>query len=177
MSFRITDHCTGCTACSKICPVQAITGSKNEIHVIHETNCIECGTCGRICPASSVVDSFGSQTLRIKRSLWEKPVFDYKTCMACVICVESCPSGVIGLKKINKKLQELLDSDVYLNTSLSPTRMKRGLIGTHHSDDFQFLNIIEANKNLKEEEEFELVRNNIAGLIMYFNDFEGGELH
>ena len=103
MSFRITDHCTGCTACSKICPVQAITGSKNEIHVIHETNCIECGTCGRICPASSVVDSFGSQTLRIKRSLWEKPVFDYKTCMACVICVESCPSGVIGLKKINKK--------------------------------------------------------------------------
>ena len=84
---------------------------------------------------------------------------------------------VIQLKKINKKLQELLDSDVYLNTSLSPTRMKRGLIGTHHSDDFDFLKIIEANKNLKEEEEFELVKNNIAGLIMYFNDFEGGEIH
>jgi hypothetical protein len=81
------------------------------------------------------------------------------------------------LQEINKRVESILDSDVYLNNSAAPTRMKRGLIGTHHSDNFEFLNVREANKNLKEGEDFDLAKNNIAGLIIYFNDFEGGEIH
>ncbi len=103
MSYSITKDCTGCTACLKICPSKAISGNKKEIHVIEPETCIDCGACGRICPVSSVCDPFGVRTKKIKKSLWVKPVFDLKICMACVICVESCPPGVIGLKKISKK--------------------------------------------------------------------------
>lgn len=81
------------------------------------------------------------------------------------------------IEEINKRLKSILDPDVYLNSSVYPTRMQRGLVGTHHSDDFDFLSVIEASKNLKDGEDFRLVENNIAGLIMYFNDFEGGELY
>jgi hypothetical protein len=78
---------------------------------------------------------------------------------------------------INKRLTEILDSDVYLGSSLSATRMKRGWVGPHHTDNFDFLDVIKANENLKEDEDFDLVENSIAGLIMYLNDFEGGEIY
>jgi hypothetical protein len=78
---------------------------------------------------------------------------------------------------INKRLSEMLDSDVYLGSSLSATRMKMGWVGPHHTDNFDFLNVVEASKNLKEEEPFDTAENSIAGLIMYLNDFEGGEIY
>jgi len=102
MSYHITDVCDGCTACVNICPAGAISGSKKETHFIDDQFCIECGACARLCPQSSIQDPFGILVQRIRRSLWEKPEFDYKNCMGCVICVDSCPAGVIGLKKIEK---------------------------------------------------------------------------
>jgi hypothetical protein len=79
--------------------------------------------------------------------------------------------------KINKRLTEILDKDVYLGSSLAATRMKMGWVGPHHTDNFDFLNVIEANKNLKEGEPFDIAENSMAGLIMYLNDFEGGEIY
>jgi hypothetical protein len=78
---------------------------------------------------------------------------------------------------INKRLSEMLDSDVYLGSSLSATRMKKGWVGPHHTDNFDFLDVIEASQNLKEGEDFDIAENSIAGLIMYLNDFEGGEIY
>lgn len=102
MSYHITEACNGCTACFKICPSGSITGSKNKRHHIDDASCIECGACARLCPVSSIQDPFGIQVQRIRRKNWEKPEFDYKVCMGCVICVDSCPAGVIDLKKIGK---------------------------------------------------------------------------
>lgn len=45
------DKCIGCTACSKKCPVSAITGEAKKTHHIDQAICIKCGKCLETCPA------------------------------------------------------------------------------------------------------------------------------
>ncbi len=97
MAYNINNSCTGCGSCSRICPVGAITGEKKAIHAIAPDLCIECGSCGRICPAGAVEDSFGIAAVRLKKSQWLAPVFDRKSCMACVICLDACPTGCLAV--------------------------------------------------------------------------------
>ena len=47
--FEITDACTGCLACIAVCPVDAITGKKKEIHILDQDLCTRCGSCYDIC--------------------------------------------------------------------------------------------------------------------------------
>jgi F420-non-reducing hydrogenase iron-sulfur subunit len=42
--------CQACMICAKKCPVEAIDGGKNRIHVIDQEKCIKCGTCLEACP-------------------------------------------------------------------------------------------------------------------------------
>ena len=42
--------CQACMICAKRCPVDAIAGGKNLIHVIDQETCIKCGTCFEVCP-------------------------------------------------------------------------------------------------------------------------------
>ena len=51
----IPEKCTGCTACSRVCPVQAITGEKKKVHIINQLICIKCGKCYDICKFSAVL--------------------------------------------------------------------------------------------------------------------------
>jgi Fe-S-cluster-containing hydrogenase component 2 len=44
------DKCQACMICRKRCPVEAIAGGKNLIHVIDQDACIKCGTCFEVCP-------------------------------------------------------------------------------------------------------------------------------
>jgi Fe-S-cluster-containing hydrogenase component 2 len=44
------EKCQACTICAKRCPVEAIGGAKNQIHVIDQGKCIKCGTCFDVCP-------------------------------------------------------------------------------------------------------------------------------
>ena len=44
------EKCQACTTCAKRCPVEAIVGGKNLIHVIDQEKCIRCGTCLEVCP-------------------------------------------------------------------------------------------------------------------------------
>jgi len=42
--------CQACLICLRNCPVEAITGGKNLIHVIDQDKCTKCGTCLEVCP-------------------------------------------------------------------------------------------------------------------------------
>lgn len=53
-SFEITDACTGCTACARQCPVDAITGERGENHVIDQAICVRCGICRDVCNFDAV---------------------------------------------------------------------------------------------------------------------------
>jgi F420-non-reducing hydrogenase iron-sulfur subunit len=44
------DKCQACMICRRRCPVEAISGAKNQIHVIDQDICIKCGTCFEVCP-------------------------------------------------------------------------------------------------------------------------------
>ena len=51
ISYHIDpDKCQACMICFKKCPVEAIAGGKNRIHVIDQEKCIKCGTCFEACP-------------------------------------------------------------------------------------------------------------------------------
>jgi NADH:ubiquinone oxidoreductase subunit F (NADH-binding)/Pyruvate/2-oxoacid:ferredoxin oxidoreductase delta subunit len=49
------DLCTGCTACLKKCPVDAIIGSPRSPHFIIEDRCLGCGTCYDVCKFNAVM--------------------------------------------------------------------------------------------------------------------------
>jgi NADH-quinone oxidoreductase subunit F len=56
IQFSISEeNCTGCGACKKVCPTQAITGEKKQIHSIRNEICSKCGSCKDICKANAVM--------------------------------------------------------------------------------------------------------------------------
>jgi NADH-quinone oxidoreductase subunit F len=42
--------CQACMTCLRKCPSEAISGGKNQIHVIDQDKCVKCGTCFEVCP-------------------------------------------------------------------------------------------------------------------------------
>ncbi|QSX06797.1 NADH-quinone oxidoreductase subunit NuoF [Sedimentibacter sp. zth1] len=48
------DICKGCSKCSKVCPVGAITGKIKEPFTIDTKKCIKCGTCIDTCPFKAI---------------------------------------------------------------------------------------------------------------------------
>ena len=51
VSYHIApDRCQACMICLRRCPVEAIDGGKNRIHVIDQEKCIKCGSCFEACP-------------------------------------------------------------------------------------------------------------------------------
>jgi NADH:ubiquinone oxidoreductase subunit F (NADH-binding)/(2Fe-2S) ferredoxin/NAD-dependent dihydropyrimidine dehydrogenase PreA subunit len=47
--------CTGCGACKKVCPVQAIEGEKKQSHRILSELCSKCGSCKDVCRTNAVM--------------------------------------------------------------------------------------------------------------------------
>ncbi len=52
--YEITEACTGCIACIKPCPTDAIAGKKDELHVIDQSLCDRCGICLSLCKPNAV---------------------------------------------------------------------------------------------------------------------------
>ncbi len=48
------EACTGCTVCSRNCPVTAISGERRQAHKIDTQTCIRCGICAQVCNFNAV---------------------------------------------------------------------------------------------------------------------------
>ncbi len=56
LSYHIVaDKCKGCTACARKCPVNAISGTVKEPHVIDTAKCIKCGACVATCKFGAII--------------------------------------------------------------------------------------------------------------------------
>jgi NADH-quinone oxidoreductase subunit F len=55
VSYSIDPNvCKGCTKCSRVCPVDAISGKVKEPFVIDQDKCIKCGACVTACPFQAI---------------------------------------------------------------------------------------------------------------------------
>jgi Na+-translocating ferredoxin:NAD+ oxidoreductase RNF subunit RnfB len=55
INYEILDNCIGCTKCAQNCPVDCISGSLKELHVINQDDCIKCGVCQNVCPVDAII--------------------------------------------------------------------------------------------------------------------------
>ncbi len=51
----LADKCKGCTACARQCPVNAISGTVKQPHVIDQSKCIKCGACMEKCKFGAII--------------------------------------------------------------------------------------------------------------------------
>ncbi len=51
----LPEKCTGCTLCSRVCPVNAISGTVKNPHKIDTDLCIKCGACEAKCKFKAIV--------------------------------------------------------------------------------------------------------------------------
>lgn len=50
-----SENCTGCGACLRVCPQEAISGKKKNPHQILLSKCIKCGACFEVCKFDAIV--------------------------------------------------------------------------------------------------------------------------
>ena len=51
----LPEKCKGCTKCSRLCPVGALSGEVKGVHVIDSSKCIKCGACIQSCRFEAIV--------------------------------------------------------------------------------------------------------------------------
>ena len=55
LEYFITDGCTGCTRCVRVCPTKAISGKVKELHLIDQDKCTKCGACMEACTFKAII--------------------------------------------------------------------------------------------------------------------------
>lgn len=100
MAFIITENCTGCTACIRRCPTNAITGERKMLHVIDPELCIDCGACGVVCPDEAIYDHEGMLCEQLKPVQRPLAYVDLQSCVGCEWCVWACPFDALQMVEL-----------------------------------------------------------------------------
>jgi ferredoxin len=97
VTFSINQDCTGCTACVKRCPVDAIKGRRKGQHDIDPDLCIDCGACAPVCSDNAIFDTQGNRIMFKKKKAWPFAFVDEINCVGCEKCVDECPFDALHI--------------------------------------------------------------------------------
>ncbi len=54
LSYTVNEKCVGCGACKRVCPTDAVEGTRKEMHRIIQDKCIRCGQCYDACKFDAI---------------------------------------------------------------------------------------------------------------------------
>ncbi len=95
-SHFITEKCTACTICERVCPTNAITGG--ERFYIDPALCINCSVCGIYCPFDAINDNRDTLVGYIKPKQVPKALVHEELCTGCEFCVDVCPFDALEMQ-------------------------------------------------------------------------------
>lgn len=95
-SHFITEKCTACTICERVCPTNAISGG--ERFFIDPDLCINCSVCGIYCPFDAITNDRDTLVTHIKPKQVPKALVHEELCTGCEFCVDVCPFEALEMK-------------------------------------------------------------------------------
>lgn len=99
-SHFITDACTACSICERVCPTNAI--SSGERYFIDPDLCINCSVCGVYCPFDAIDDNVEVVVQKIKPKQVPKALVHEELCTGCEFCVDVCPFEALEMKGLEE---------------------------------------------------------------------------
>lgn len=81
-----------------------------------------------------------------------------------------------SIRAVKKRIAALMDKDCYATPGGRASKLLKGASRRAHADIDQFKDVLEASEKYVDGEEFDLADLITYGTIIYFNDFEGGEV-
>ncbi|GEM_PF-242959 len=94
----ITEECTSCSICERVCPTNAITSG--ERYFIDPDLCINCSVCGVYCPFDAIDDSLEVLVEKIKPKQVPKALVHEELCTGCEFCVDVCPFEALVMQPV-----------------------------------------------------------------------------
>jgi hypothetical protein len=81
------------------------------------------------------------------------------------------------LEPIRERIVSVVDSELTVGSNTVFVKMKKGYSWGVHEDDYEFRDVIEKSKNYKDGDPFDIVDVSVYGIVIYFNNFDGGQLY
>ena len=79
MHYKIDkSKCIGCSLCARKCPVECISGSREQKYTIDQVACIKCGNCQEVCPVKAVntVSGISSDVINYRKEQEINSLYD-----------------------------------------------------------------------------------------------------
>lgn len=119
----VAEKCIGCSLCSRICPVKAISGEVRQPFTVDGGACIGCGLCFTKCKKDAL--EWGDTGKADSVPQGAKAYIAEEVCIGCGLCRKTCP-----VKAINGELKEphQVDPEACIACGLCLSRCKTGAV-------------------------------------------------